>query len=174
MPPKKAAKKHAPGKDLRRAYEHLGRVHKLMPLVSEADHSAIVELVQFSRDLVHHGSAKQAADLLRATEHLAFGCVRLSPDESSLAPEVIATIKEEFQSLMTRAEEFWEGETRADVVRSMYKRMRKEAALCLKQKQFREALELARGAEAITHVDASAPSQLAASLARKSLERVTK
>jgi hypothetical protein len=169
MAPKKAAKKHAPpaGKDLRRAYEHLGRVQKLIPLITEQDNTAVVGLVHFARELVRQGPPKEAADLLRAAEHLAFACVRTVHDESPLSRELVDGIKEEFEHLMVDAEEHWDEEDRAEVVERTYTHMHKAAAARMKEKQYREALELARGAEALTHVHAHPFTPLAASSGKR-------
>lgn len=154
MPPKKAAKKHAPppGKDLRRAWEHLGRTEKLLVLLDEAQRPGVIELVQAARSLVQTGPATQAADLLRAAEHLAFACIDTGQEDAGLPSELVDSIKEEFEHLSGRADGHWEEDDRTETVARTYARMRKDARTRMKQKRYGQALEFARGAEALTHV----------------------
>lgn len=158
MPPKKAlkkaARKHAPPpeRDLRRGYEHLGRIQKILALVPEESRSQLVAMVQLARDLIRNKEALTAADLLRAAEHVAFASMDSGPDEPSLSRALAAHIKEELQHLQARAEEHWKEAPQEGVLLRAYENLRKLAAVSAKAKKFREALEAARGAEALTNV----------------------
>ena len=157
--PKKAAKK-APakkaGNDVRRAYEHLGRVGVLSGQLTEEDGRDLRVLVTHAENALGDGDDKSAADLLRAAEHLAFGTLATGaePDESSTAA-LLDSVHEELGRLRERAQENGEAAEAARPVGAIYKRMVKTGAAAVKAKRYRAALELYRGAEALTHVRVS-------------------
>ena len=78
--PKKAAKKtaghhhdkHHQANDLRRAYEHMGRVAVLRQTSKSSATDAVAELTASAQRAIKDGHSKDAADLLRASEHLSF------------------------------------------------------------------------------------------------------
>lgn len=73
--PKKGPKHHEEhgGRDLRRAYEHLGRLHALQGLLASEVAGQVKGLTGLAESRLQADDAKSAADLLRAGEHLAFG-----------------------------------------------------------------------------------------------------
>lgn len=157
---KKAAKKHTPehdqqrhAKDVRRSYEHLGRVELLSSLV-EGNHIASVhELVAISREFLAAKHAKDGADLLRAAEHLCFG-LALTPRtaDQSVNKDLEAAIQEEYRHLQDKAMDHASENKMPANVQTIYTFMTKEAASAMKAKNYRCAIELARGAEALAHV----------------------
>lgn len=168
MAPKKAAKK-SPSKtatkaakkstgplkraeDTRRCYEHFGRVKTLLPLVTE-DPETVVKTVSLAKEVLGAGNAKEAADALRAAEHLAFGRLAMNADaDASLSVALVQSLEEEYRHLLERADEHAAAEELSKPVSALFKGMRKEAVSAFKRKQYRAAAELARGAEALTHV----------------------
>jgi len=160
MPPKKAAKKsakhhdekHHHAKDLRRAYEHLGRVEILRHLLS-APGDEIATLVDLAQREVANGAAKNAADLLRAAEHLGFAAILNRPSgKAEVFGGLMAAIRDEFDRLEEKAEEHWEAESAPPEVEKIYRASLKKAAMAREQGAYRQALELVRGAEALAHV----------------------
>jgi hypothetical protein len=76
---KKVAAKHADPqhherRDLRRAYEHLGRV-EILKQNGQAELNDVVSLVALAEKELVQGHRKDAADLLRAAEHFSFAAI---------------------------------------------------------------------------------------------------
>ena len=77
-PPKKAAKKvakkaakhadpkHHEARDLRRAYEHLGRIESLQRAVTSGLQEGVATLVALAQQQLKGGNARNSAELLRA------------------------------------------------------------------------------------------------------------
>jgi hypothetical protein len=149
---KSAAKKSAnPGRDTLRAYEHLGRVQALAA-VSGADSGTAQILSGFAEQALRAGDAKDAAELLRAAEHHLFGSLALAqPADESLSAALLESVRDEYEHQMDKAKDHGSAADAPPAVRAIYQRMLKDAASALKAKRFRAALELARGAEALTH-----------------------
>jgi len=180
MPPKKAAKKsakhhddqHHHSKDLRRAYEHLGRVEILRQTLSGAG-DEIAVLVKLAQEEVANDAPKNAADLLRAAEHLSFAAIlNRGAGEAEPFPDLAVAIRGELGRLAAKAEEHWEAESADPKVEKIYRDSLKKAGIARDQGAYRQALELARGAEALAHVKTGetknhpkkkAPKKLAAS-----------
>lgn len=163
---KKAAKKSTgPLKraaDTRRCFEHFGRVKTVLPLVTQ-DSESVVKLVSLAKEILQTGNAKEAADALRAAEHLAFGRLAVGADgDEGPSAELAETLGAEYRQLVERADERVAAEELSKPVMALFKTMRKEAAAASKAKQYRAACELARGAEALTHVHAELQGRLRA------------
>src|ERR1700761_7956151 len=145
-PPNKAAKKaakkvakksaghhhgkHHQANDLRRAYEHMGRVAVLQQSSRSSATDSIAELTALAQRAIKDGHTKEAADLLRASEHLSFavlagevsGIVRVSA-------ELKQSITEHFDELTRRAEEHWdEEEEHSDILAGIFQSSRNSAA----------------------------------------------
>jgi hypothetical protein len=166
-PPKKAAKKaakksaghhhhdkHHQRNDLRRAYEHMGRVAVLRQASKSTGTDAVAELTTLAQQAIKDGHSKDAADLLRASEHLSFavlagevaGIVRVSADLKE-------SITDQFDELTRRADEHWEeGEEHSNTLTGIYESSRKSATEAFKARVYHQALEFARAAEALVHV----------------------
>ena len=161
-PPKKAAKKVAKKaakksakqndrNDLRRAFEHLGRVQTLQAAMGDSSDRDVKTLVLLAQRELKDRQVRNAADLLRAAEHLSFAApISGSPAPSDTLLEAITT---EFNQLTQRASEHWDQEAdRHTAVSSIFKRSLKRAAKAFEQRAFNQALELARASEALSHV----------------------
>jgi len=167
--PKKAAKK-APkhhdkkheGKDLRRAYEHLGRLQVLDLSVPATVGTQIGTLTRLAQQSINAGEHKSAADLLRAGEHLAFGSLASVSKATKLGEELETAINAEYEHLMDKAAEHWErhGDERPDGVEELYDTMLEAASVAYGRSAYRRALEFARGAEALSHVHKGEPVRL--------------
>lgn len=163
--PKKAAhhphpdhKGHHHGKDLRRVYEHLGRVqilHAGLEALEAADVMALAELAQ--RIVRKGGESKDAADLMRAAEHLAFAALAgQSLKGVAVSGELESAIAKHFNELSDRADEHWEkDEKRPDALTTIYQSCRKKAQKSFKSGAYHQALEFIRAAEALAHVKGS-------------------
>lgn len=170
MPPKKAAKKsvkhHDPkrheAKDLRRAYEHLGRVEILQLALRQTHVKHVTTLAALAEQELQSGHIKDAADLLRAAEHLSFAA--LAGDNAKVAEvskDLENAIAEEFEHLTLKAEEHWEhDEERHGVVAALYESSLKSSKKALQQGTYRQALELMRAAEALAHVKKHGPNEV--------------
>ena len=169
-PPKKAAKKaankaakkvaghphekHHQAKDLRRAYEHLGRVAVLRESSKSSATDAVAELTALAQRAIKDGHTKDAADLLRGAEHLSFAV--LAGEVSAIvrvSAELKESITEHFDELMRRADEHWrEEEEHSSILTSIYQSARSSATKTFKTRAYHQALEFARAAEALAHV----------------------
>jgi hypothetical protein len=173
---KKAAKKHS-GKhheagDLRRVYEHLNRVEVLRPLLAASFAEAATELAKLAQQLIQSGYRKDAADALRASEHLSFASLAGNALlDMKLSPELEQAIAGQHEDLLRRAEEHWTDQTaHPALVKAIYDGARKGAARALKQKAYAQALEFARAAEALAHVNGHGPKELGTGGQRLKLE----
>jgi hypothetical protein len=168
MPAKKAAKKsakyhdpkHDKAKDLRRAYEHLGRVEILQRTLHHADD--VKALATLAHQELEGGHMKDAADLLRAAEHFSFAALApesAEPDEVS--DDLENALSEEFERLTMKAEEHWEHEEeRHKLVATLYAGAIKHSRKALERGKYRQAMELIRVAEALAHVKKHDPDEL--------------
>lgn len=152
---KKAAKKGAKpaGHDLRRAYEHLHRVKILHGGVGEEALGYIDTMSRLAQGALASGEDKTAAELLRGAEHLAFGSLATKEGDASAAASLVGAAHREYDQLTERAAAHWaerEGTVRG--VAGIYKYMRAEAKAAMDAGALHRALEFARGAEALTHV----------------------
>ncbi len=175
-PPKKAAKKaakkpakpadpkHKQLKDVRRAFEHLGRIESLQSSLKTDTHTDVSSLVLLSQEELNARDAKNAADLLRAAEHLSFAALAAGHlKQSKLSTTVLDGIEEEYEHLTRKALEHWgHSDDRHTVVATLYKRSFQEARRAFSSSNFRQALELIRAAEALSHVVKHGPEKLMA------------
>ncbi len=160
--PKHGDKKHDAGKDLRKAYEHLGRLGVLtqhLPTTVVARLGVLTKLAEASLML---GEEKAAADLLRAGEHLAFGTLASKAKEQRLSEAVVDTIHAEFERLSDKAEEHRSkhGDAMPEEIVALYDTMLEAASESFDKGAYRRALEFVRGAEALAHVRGSGNNQL--------------
>lgn len=177
-PPKKAAKKaakksakhpdqkhhagHHEANDLRRAYEHLGRVESLERTLPGGFGEAVSLLKGMAQAEINAGHAKDAADLLRGAEHLSFAALAgESARDHKLVSPLPEAIAEKFDELNRRADEHWNyQEERPEVLTVLYQSARKGAVKAYKASHFFKALEFARAAEALAHVKSHASLKL--------------
>ena len=167
MPPKKAAK-HAPKKAAKkqaskpesdksltetlRAYEHLGRVRVLVPFLAPEAAETVSVLGDMSQASLRLDAACDAADLLRAAEHYCFATLATKdPTGSAVSTDLRRRIQMECDHLRERSD------TRTSVlaptIHLIYQEMCDLAARALGAGSYRAALEMARGAEALSHVN---------------------
>jgi hypothetical protein len=183
MPSKKVAKKAArkaarktahshPAHPLRRAYEHLGRIEILESALAGSPFREVTALATLAQQQLTAGHAREAAHLLRAAEHLTFAA--LAPHgptraaDAPISPDLKAAIAAEFEHLIKRArqcreEAHWNTSTaRRNVppnassltISALYARTLEHARSAYAADAYRPALELARAAEAISHISA--------------------
>jgi len=156
MAPKKAAKHHDEqhhyAKDLRRAFEHLGRVETLRQVLSGSGDDIAV-LVKLAQEEIANDAPKNAADLLRASEHLSFAAILdRAAGEAEVSLGLAVAIRGEFGRLVAKAEEHWQADSAHPQVERIYRESLSKAGIARDQGAYRQALELARGAEALAHV----------------------
>ena len=170
MPSKKAAKKsakhhdhkHDSAKDLRRAYEHLGRLEILQRTPQAIQAGDVKSLITLAKQELENGHRKDAADLLRAAEHFSFAARAHDTAESEEISEDLANVlSEEFAHLTMKAEEHWEHEDeRHEPVIALYESALKHSQKAFQRQSYRQAMELVRGAEALAHVKKHRPKEL--------------
>ena len=169
-PPKKAAKKaakkapkksaghhhdpHHQANDLRRAYEHNGRLEVFGKALNSSTVGTVGELIKLAQEEINGGHNKDAADLLRASEHLSFA--NLASDRVArgrISTGLEQSITDHFDDLMRRADEHWEGHGQSSaVLAALYQSSRANASKAFKSGAYHRALEFARAAEALAHV----------------------
>ena len=107
---------------------------------------------------------KDAADLLRAAEHLSFAALANGAAKSGrISAELKEVVMEEAEHLTHRANEHWEESEEAQhhpSVTAIFRQSLDAAEKALEDGSFREALELSRGAEALAHVKKHSPDHL--------------
>jgi hypothetical protein len=172
-PPKKAAKKaakhasrhadpkHRESKDLRRSFEHLGRIEALHSTAALAQDVGL--LVTFARQQLKDGDASNAAEFLRAAEHLSFASLASQnaiPIKVSGATE--QAIEDEFQHLSRKAEEHWDPRGANSQIAAIYDATLDNAQRAFKKSSFHVAMESIRAAEALARVEPLGPTRLSA------------
>jgi len=167
--PKKSAKKgakktagHHHDNELRRAYEHMGRIAVLRQTSKPSPTDAVSVLTKLAQQAIKDGYSKDAADLLRASEHLSFAV--LAGEVSgivSVSAELKESITEQFDELTRRANEHWEEEAEhSGILTGIYQSSRNSATKAFKARAYQQALEFARAAEALAHVKQHGPLKL--------------
>ena len=154
---KKMAKKHAGHgheDDLRRAYEHLGRLEALQGAITSAVVKDISDLTELARVTLLTGDTKSTAELLRACEHLAFGSLASTTKEAPIGDALQDAIAARYERLIEHAAERWdEQETEpTELMTRAYEGAFDRAEQAYAKGAFRRALELARAADALSHV----------------------
>ncbi len=178
MAPKKAAKKSAKsakkvakkaakktpgnklGQDTRRCYEHFGRVSTLLRQVPEKE--TVARLVALGQELLRLGSTKEAADALRAAEHLSFGSLAMHGRADDISDVLLEALQTEYHDLLDRAGQRAADHELTGPAARLFATLRRMAAVAFKAKQYRAASELARGAEALTHIHTELTTRLRA------------
>ena len=149
------AKDHK-AKDLRRAYEHLGRVEILQRMQHTTSAKSIPSLVTLAERELGMGHRKDAADLLRAAEHFSFAALAsVEAKSGKVSEELEQTVAQEVEHLTRKANEHWDKSGDAEhhaSVKELFRSSLEAAATALDARRYRQALELARGAEALAHV----------------------
>jgi hypothetical protein len=176
MPAKKAAKKaakksvHHPAHDLRRAYEHLGRVDILEGALAGSPFRDVSALAKLAQEELAASHFREAADLLRAAEHICFAPLAPEDHAGTAAPvssELKAAIAAELDHLTGRAEDNWSESESQDIaphatIAAVYTTTIEQARLAFTAGGYRPALELARAAEALAHIARRGSARLAA------------
>ncbi len=179
IPAKKAAKKAAKHvhhedngtKDIRRAYEHLGRVQILHGSLDKQAIKDIATLTMLAEQQLAGERMKDAADLLRAAEHLSFGALNSSKAEKRIDPKLEEEIGKEFHHKLEKAEEHWtEKSDHHAAVQDIYTSVTERALKAFQNGAYRRALELARGAEALAHASLYDAKELGSGAGAKKLK----
>jgi len=181
MPAKKVARKtakiaggksaHRSTHDLRRAYEHLGRIEILEGALVGSPFCEVTALANLAQQQLAAGGAREAADLLRAAEHLTFAA--LAPHsisgtvDAGVSSGLKAAIATEFEQLLHCAQQRKKQaprdseQAKKDVAASPYPTLStvynstlEHARSAFAAAAYRKALELARAAEALGQVTA--------------------
>jgi hypothetical protein len=150
---KHGEKKHREGKDLRRAYEHLGRLTALEQTLTSRTLTQVKTLTGVAQNALLADDPKSAADLLRAAEHLAFGSLAQTTRATRLSTELEDALNAELEHLSEKASDHWtkHDEQRPVEIAELYASMLSTAEASRTKGAYRRALEFARGAEALAH-----------------------
>jgi hypothetical protein len=167
---KKAAKKtamhhtdkHRDAKDLRRAYEHMGRLEVLRRSPQKSVTDAVDVLINLAHKDIDTGEYKDAAELLRASEHLSFAALAGEKlGELRISTVLEQAIFEHFDELMRRAAQRWDdNDQHLEPLVVIYESSFDSASKAFKKNSYHQALEFARAAEALTHVKGDGPFNL--------------
>jgi hypothetical protein len=174
---KKGAKKaghkhdHEVEKDLRRAYEHLGRLDALEANLPKLVVAEIHTLTEMARMSLLTGDTKSSAELLRGCEHLAFGAMASNIAESvgeALQDAIVA----QYERLLEKAADRWDehDEKPGKEITAVYEKTLQAAETAYNKGAYRKALELVRAAEAMTHVELAVASKLEDGKKKKKLK----
>jgi hypothetical protein len=172
MPTKKAANKTAKtaannvahaAKELRNAYEYMGRIEIMEGALAGSPFVDVTALANLAQQQLASDHPRNAADLLRAAEHLCFAA--LAPahvSDSLMNPQLKRAITMDFEALMRDAELQWQEEepTSRRVIEDLFTRALDEARRAFTRGGFRPALEFARAAEALSRVREGLPATL--------------
>ena len=185
MPAKKAAKKvaakHAESKDperkdVRRAYEHLGRVEALQKSVTGDRSKSVHTLVALAEKELGKGHGRDAADLLRAAEHLSFAALAsIGPTQGRVSGELKGAVKTKVEQLIHKAKRHWEESDESQhhaSVTALFGQSLEAAEQALDIGSYRQALELSRGAEALAHVKRHGSDQVDSGAGRRRLPKL--
>ncbi len=157
--PHKAAKKVAkePADEMRRAYEHLCRLRSLRRLLDGNAADGVQLLSRYAKTALDVQQPKEAADLLRAAEHLAFSSLAEGVDGDTIGKELRQVLKAELTHRLKRAAERWDAQESkpARELKELYKDMRQTAKTAWKEGVYSKALESARAADALAHAEPS-------------------
>ncbi len=154
-----------PPRDLRRAYEHLGRIDILEGALAGAPFRHVSALSALAELQLAAGHARDAADLLLAAEHICFAA--LAPEHGHSNPPVSIDLKgaitDEIDHLTQRAEENWsEASEPNPAIATIYNATREESRSLCEKGTYRPALELARATELLAHLASRIPVDLPA------------
>jgi hypothetical protein len=168
---KKSAKHHA-GHDLRRAYEHLGRLEVLQGGLPGAVITDINALIEIARTCMQAGDTRSAANLLRASEHLAFAALATASKETQIGDDLQQAIDREYEHLIERAAEHWDEQAEEPPANfaAIYEKTYAAAEAAYNKGTLRRALELARAMEALSHVHGLGDLQLSTGASRSRLK----
>lgn len=164
--PRKAAKKlvHHPVNDLRRAYEHLGRIEILEGALAGSPFVDVAALSGLAQQQLEAAEYRNAANLLRAAEHMCFAA--LAPSHASDSPSDVdleRALTMEFENLMRRSEEHWqqhEEPSHRRIIEDLFARALDQARRAFDRGAFRPALEFARAADALSHIASGLPATM--------------
>lgn len=156
---KKAAKKAAKrkseraAKDLRRLWEHTGRVEILRHALTKNAAEVVTSLIAMASAELESGRSREAADLLRASEHLSFAALAGGVKEDrAISVDLRVEIGEQFEELNNRADDHWDEDRRSGLLSTIYRNAREDAVQAFRAGAWHQAIELARAAEALAHV----------------------
>lgn len=173
MPAKRAAERAAkqaaeklvdPANHTRLAYERLGRIEILEGALAGSPFVDVAALAGLAQQQLGSGKARNAAELLRAAEHLCFA--NLAPahvTDSLIEADLKQAITAEFEGAMRRAEEHWvevDEPASRRVLDDLFARALDQARRAFTRGAFRPALEFARAAEAMSEVGEGLPASL--------------
>lgn len=151
---KTSAAHHPNSHDLRRAFEHFGRIEMMRASgLSAMSLGAVDIMVLFARHEWEAGFAHNAADLLRAAEHICFGA-RLFDSTlfESIPPILHDSVIAHFRELMHRADHHWHDASHPFEFVAVYKFAQEMANQAIERNAYQAALEYARAAEALAHL----------------------
>jgi hypothetical protein len=152
--------------DVRRAYEHFGRIEILEGGLAGSSFVDVSTLANLAQQQLDSGHPENAANLLRAAEHLSFAA--LAPKNSSdlsnrIPPELKAAVANELERLTHTAEDRWADTEQAAnrvVIKNIFTEALDRARQAFTRGAYRPALQLARAAEALSQIAGGLPATL--------------
>jgi hypothetical protein len=147
---------------------HMGRILSLQPSLTAASRADVDSLVSLAEQELAEGNGKNAAELLRAAEHISFATLASGhAKQPSLSSFVEEAVKEEYERLAQKAAEHWDhADRRHPAVSVIYKSSLQGAKRALAAGGYPE---LVRAAAALAEIEKHGPKKLAAGRSRLEL-----
>jgi len=152
--------------DIRRVYEHFGRLEILEGALAGAPFVDVDTLSNLAQQQLDSGDAKNASNLLHAAEHIAFAA--LAPKHTAkltahIPRKLKAAVAAELDRLTRSAEGLWsasENRPGRAVIENIYRNTFEQARTAFARGAYRPALQLARAAEELAHIRGGLPATL--------------
>ncbi len=135
----------------RRVCEHAARVAILEPLIRVRSQEVRL-LVSLAENHIQAEQPREAAELLRAAEHLCFSNLAADNRRKAFASELAMEVADELHRRLDKAEERWnEAAEHPPELAALYEAVRQGALGLFEANAYAAALESARAVDAIAH-----------------------
>jgi hypothetical protein len=140
----------------------MSRFEILQRSLKPSDVNVVITLATLTREQLEAGNNQQAADLLRAAEHLCIAALTSQVSKKvQLSGELVQSITEHFNEVTGRAEEHWlKHKEQPCVFTAIYKSSLKDATAGFKHGAIHQALEFAHATEALAHIGPNGADEL--------------
>jgi hypothetical protein len=152
-----------PASDPLRTYEQFGRLAILEGGLAGSPFVHVNALANLAQQQLDSGRAENAANLLRAAEHLSFAALAPTHFTPHIPVELKAAVAGELDRLTALAQQRWSESADAanrEIIEDIFGSALAEARIAFDRSAYRRSLQLARAAEALAHVTAGLPTTL--------------
>jgi hypothetical protein len=154
---------HRPTSDPLRTYEQFGRIAILEGGLAGLPFVDVNVLANLAQQQLDSGYTENAANLLRAAEHLSFAALAPTHFTPHIPAELKAAAAGELDRLTALAQQRWsesEDAVNREIIESIFESAILEARVAFDRCAYRRSLQLARAAEALSHVTDGLPTTL--------------